>query len=77
MVHGIVMHNNCEGMQELTKYWETEVTPTVSQITDVQGRLKQNISFSHETLHVPPHPKLHRKLLSLTLVPSQVIRITR
>ena len=38
----------------ISKYWEVEAPETLVQITDVQGRLKQKLSFWRETLQAPP-----------------------
>ena len=47
--------DNCE-LHNLTKFWEVEDTlaEVPVQVLDVQGKLKQNISFWHEVLQAPP-----------------------
>ena len=47
--------DNCE-LHNLTKFWEVEDTlaEVPVQISDVQGRLKQNINFWCEVLQAPP-----------------------
>ena len=39
--------------QDIDKFWETEASGLSSQITDVQGRLRQNVSFWKDILHAP------------------------
>ena len=41
---------------DTARIWEAEVSPTLNQISDVQGRLKQKIQFWQEILHAPPLP---------------------
>ena len=38
----------------VSKSWEVEVSDTEPQVADVQGRLKQNLSFWREVLKAPP-----------------------
>ena len=38
---------------DMARIWEAEVPPTLNQISDVQGRLKQKIQFWQEVLHAP------------------------
>lgn len=38
----------------ISKFWEVEVSDTPSQVTDVQGRLKNKLSFWRNTLQAPP-----------------------
>ena len=40
--------------EQSSKYWEVESSETLVQITDVQGRLKQKLSYWRETLQAPP-----------------------
>ena len=53
---------------DTARIWEAEVSPTLNQISDVQGRLKQKIQFWQEILHAPPsHPGLYREWLPLAI----------
>ena len=46
--------NATQNDEFISKFWEVEVSDTLSQVTDVQGHLKQNLSFWRETLQAPP-----------------------
>ena len=59
--------------KDVDKFWETEASGLSSQITDVQGRLRQNVSFWKDILHAPAPVirRLHREWLPLApKVPS-------
>jgi len=45
-----------QGNLDLNKFWEVEgnAVHLPVQITDTQGRLKQNVEFWHTILHAPP-----------------------
>ena len=43
-----------DGVQEVSKFWKVEAITNTVQITDVQGRLKKNITFWREVLQAPP-----------------------
>ena len=43
--------DNASQVDELiSKFWEVEVSETEPQVAEVQGRLKQNLSFWREVL---------------------------
>ena len=59
-VHGTDSIDYVEGdpdelydQKDIDKFWETEASGLSSQITDVQGRLRQNVSFWKDILHAP------------------------
>ena len=46
-------HDELDTSDNLTKFWEAEGSTPV-QISDVQGRLKQKLSFWKDVLQAPP-----------------------
>jgi len=50
------MVTGSQGNSDLDKFWEVNgnIVHLPVQITDIQGRLKQNVEFWHTVLHAPP-----------------------